>query len=749
MSADDWSTLLTSHPIFSPSSTQSPNEISAMSMSSIGRRQVMILKDGDLVVAVGSEIRLASLGATKPAGSKGYKWKVTRSCGKAPSWCDSSTSLGYSRLVPDTIDSKSLQVGQFYHAAKNSAQIAKIQWHPWGDSGSTLMVMTEDGKLREYDISVDAEEPQQVLSFVPERRAGSYLAEDASEREVASFCLGQGRADWGPLTVYAVMKSGDVYSICPYMPKNASIPSSYVHSLECFISAKQEFLSQSSSTSTTHNLSTLYDYQHKYVTALLKQLPPGTVFPSTSRSVSVHPPTTIKARPARQGPFLLQPSPRTIAGSEGGDATDMAYLAFGSDDAEDETEGGETEHLGVVLIGFQDGKVDLCLDVEKVEARWDAGGSKRDQGLPILAVYETIDLGTVELLQGQLDLISANHLVFFPDPIMTIPWDFGHADLDDVFCGTQVFESGHSSGGPERCVSDVQHPHLDLRHAHHHLPSQFALRDTAAGLGLQNASRPVPKEEPSSSKWLIPRDGPKSYVSLLGDEPYSPGLSVARGVRAARECPTLAASEKRRAGFHADPRRAAFPGHDRRGAELADADCAAGAPGGGAARGAASGRADAAGAEVRGDGEDGVCAARDPQSPTDERFARIREEQQQLHTRLERMLRGLMSQASPDLSEHETKWFAELKRMKSEVEGAGKYDERSLVSRSRMLEREYERLMPNLKALIEKEKARNRSAPQLGVSQAFEFGARSNIERARISKVEDELVKLAAKLDIS
>ena len=83
------------------------------------------------------------------------------------------------------------------------------------------VIIDQNGLCREYDISVDAEEPQQVLSFVPERKSKSYLAEDASEREVASFTLGRGKADWGPLTVYAVMKSGDVYSICPYMPRNA------------------------------------------------------------------------------------------------------------------------------------------------------------------------------------------------------------------------------------------------------------------------------------------------------------------------------------------------------------------------------------------------------------------------------------------------------------------------------------------------------------------------------------------------
>lgn len=86
----------------------------------------------------------------------------------------------------------------------------------------------------------------------------------------------------------------------------------------------------------------------------------------------MHPPTTMKAAPARQGPFLLQPSPRTLEGSEGGDATDITYLAFGTDEEDGDGEGGETEHLGIVMIVFQDGKVDVCLDVEKVEARWES-----------------------------------------------------------------------------------------------------------------------------------------------------------------------------------------------------------------------------------------------------------------------------------------------------------------------------------------------------------------------------------------
>jgi nucleoporin NUP82 len=83
----------------------------------------------------------------------------------------------------------------------------------------------------------------------------------------------------------------------------------------------------------------------------------------------MHPPTTMKLKPLRQGPFLLQPSPRTLDGSEGGDATDITYLSFG--EAHDEDSENETERLGVIVVVFQDGKVDVCLDVEKVEARWE------------------------------------------------------------------------------------------------------------------------------------------------------------------------------------------------------------------------------------------------------------------------------------------------------------------------------------------------------------------------------------------
>ena len=147
-----------------------------------------------------------------------------------------------------------------------------------------------------------------------------------------------------------------------------------MNALECYVAAKQEFLSRSTPLSdddaeNAQALSIVYSNQRKYVNALLKQLPYGMALPGTARLVPMHPPNIIKYPCSRQGPFLLQPSPRNLEGSEGGDATDIACMSCADDTAEESEI--ETEQLDLVLIAYQDGKVDVFCDVEKVEARWE------------------------------------------------------------------------------------------------------------------------------------------------------------------------------------------------------------------------------------------------------------------------------------------------------------------------------------------------------------------------------------------
>ncbi|KAL0581995.1 hypothetical protein V5O48_000053 [Marasmius crinis-equi] len=780
-----------------------------------GRRRVMVLRDTDLVVAAGKELRMASLGDAKASKNpnKSYKtlhtpniqFEICQIClnpsGKllavAGAYQVAIVVLprpGYSRLVPASIDCKSVQIGQFYHASEDAAPIVKVEWHPWGDAGSTLMVMTVDGKLREYDISQDTDEPQQTLSFVPDRKPGrSFLAEDSSEREVASFTLGKGRADWGPLTVYAVMKSGDVYAICPYMPKNASVPSAYVHSLECFISAKQEFLSQTSTTSSI-NLSTLYDYQRKYVTSLIKQLPPGTVFPAPSRSILMHPPTIIKSSPSRQGPFLLQPSPRLLDGSEGGDATDITYLSLGRDyEKEAEDDESSAENLGFLLLTYQDGKVDICIDVEKVEARWDSKHIASSD-LPMLAVYESIDLGLVSLLNSltsstsnhsNLDLLQGNHPVLISDPVhldtLYVYHAFGvHAlnlrpvlqnllPIDEetnqnlqLTAETTVqpvlstFSIERRSSNPVIAVAVPDDVYL----SYSLLILTSAMRISTFSLNPRpdpspaKSPDPTPiKLEPSDTGLLERLEGPLAYVSLLGTDPWNPPPILSRP-----------------AGLPSNPQ-LSLPGSAKQANFMLTPDTL---------RYLASTVAQLSGQihqiQLAHKGAEGRVALqhqevlkfcnkcrelkafidrlRGPRRQASEgRIQELQKEQAVLMRRCDRMLQSMMERASPELSEHETKWFGELKRMKEQVTGLGRYDEGSLASRINLLQREYARLTPNLKVILEKDRERRAKMVEtnrnLGFSQAFELGQRSNHERERISDLEQQVRELAAKFDVS
>jgi nucleoporin NUP82 len=245
------------------------------------------------------------------------------------------------------------------------------------------------------------------------------------------------------------------------------VPSAYIHALEYFVRAKEESAGNSqayseSDTSSSHNgpsLSTLYAYQLKYVVSLSKQLPetPSTLFPAPSRSVPITAPSIVKSRPVRQGPFLFQPAPQELDQGPGGSATDMVYITVEGTSLLHPDEDGSEERLGLFAVAFSDGKIDICLDVEKVEATWEtsqvsehvsclhswstnlyqfsSADTPADE-LPMVAVYETIDLGLVSMLSqlsssepaswlgkqqttptDHLELLQANHPVFVSDPI--------------------------------------------------------------------------------------------------------------------------------------------------------------------------------------------------------------------------------------------------------------------------------------------------------------------------------------------
>ena len=97
---------------------------------------------------------------------------------------------------------------------------------------SSLLILTSDCTLREYTVSDTVEEPSQTLSFTrsrgeqkPAGRSFGLSAVDRDASTAVAMCIGEGGGDWGPLTLYALMRNGDIVAMCPFLPKKACVRS--------------------------------------------------------------------------------------------------------------------------------------------------------------------------------------------------------------------------------------------------------------------------------------------------------------------------------------------------------------------------------------------------------------------------------------------------------------------------------------------------------------------------------------------
>ncbi|KLO19835.1 hypothetical protein SCHPADRAFT_864426 [Schizopora paradoxa] len=836
---DDWTALLDKHPIFSRSKPFIKDESFELSLDSIpdftkngdldenttfsGRRQVMCMKDADLLLASGSEVRMASLGDAKMSGGSSRSYKILHTpnidfdiqqiclnpnrkllavAGVYQVAIIALPSGGFSKLVNARIDCKSLRIGKDYHSS-DSSPIAKVDWHPWGETGSTLLVMTTDGKLREYDVSLDPDEPCKVVDFVPPRKSGSFAADDDLEREVSSFTFGKGKADWGPLTIYASMKSGDVYAMCPYLPERASVPASYIHSLECYVAAKQEFLNENG-IDIDEAFSSLYDLQRKYVNGLLKQFPPGMSNPlsSSAQFISLHPPKSFTSKPAKQGPFLLQPSPSELPNSPGAEATDIAYVTLGNAFSEDDDTSEQSltsERLGVLVIAYQDGRVDVCLDLEKIEAKWESKTSSKD--LPMLAVYEVIDLGIISSLsrsspnvqkQTLLPLVQGNHPVLHPDPIhddtLYIYHAFGvhvlnfnpvlqHFALalkedNDESLSAAVQKSGNTSvqailstfsvekrsSIPIIAVSVPSDVYLTysifiLTSTQRLITFPLNLRtesldlvpSTSVSSTVIESSLLPPLPESASQKSIpatILQEKPFEIPAILNRKMGLPSIAhlalpkshgMKEELRVTPETLRYLASVVEKITSEIHDVQLAFRSltfrHDLQRQEYArqQQTCRD-----------MVGRIE----KLNGSGKAGLEA----------KMGAVKESQAQLLSRMDRVLQALINRASPELNEHETKWFEELQRMKAQVLGVGRYDEMALKTRVQMLKKEFDRISPTLQALQKKEterKKRRKEPEGAGFPYTDAYERLSMSERQKLESAMKNLVKLAGKLEIS
>ncbi|KAJ1659621.1 hypothetical protein IWQ61_001342 [Dispira simplex] len=364
---------------------------------------------------------------------------------------------GYQRSSPERqLSCAAYLVGSTYHNPRGSTQVVKVQWHPLSASGTHLMVLTSDGTLRMYDIAENLAEPEQTHYFGPPETRGAYrrvtrlFGSDLEMQEAVSFSLGyyprttsgtEQWADqlflkdknvaWALFTVYVLMKNGDVYSLTPFMPQKSLCVRAVVDQLALAV----RFVFETNSAQTDvdrfgHYMSTAGPniplihptqlmFTKEWVARLRDTMKSTGIYVGTLPSgnaslpgprvasqelVRLQEPTTMPMVSVPVGPYLLKPSPPELT-DDGLVACDILTL--------------KATPVTVVGVAFSHGQVDLYLQLQPFIPCWtspaaDLGHIRTEHEyllgskLPVLATYETLDLGLTTSSPGDNDSLIGN-----------------------------------------------------------------------------------------------------------------------------------------------------------------------------------------------------------------------------------------------------------------------------------------------------------------------------------------------------
>lgn len=409
------------------------------------RTSLLATRGTDLIVVVQNELRMTPLAQTKRAMDQGWEapgYKVLDSdaldfaiqsvhvnpTGKLLVVVGTHTLAlvilprrGYMKQIGARVPVKAVRIGAFYHAPHGTSAIAQCRWHPLGTEGASLVVLTEDAIVREYDVAHDVDEPRQTIAVLPPTRsAPSKWSADDDDEHCAVSCafgrdIGESRAlapavheddsldtgatympTWLPYTLFVLMRSGDVYVVCPFLPHHAMLSRSAVQAL-----AKTE--AQHARTRTL-----------KYLAEILRQMPTSSVRASPApdltlddeaspplEAVAITAPSSVAHRVAVQGPCFLRPSPRELDDEYTSQACDLWVGQIRADETR--------ARLDVLAIAARDGSLHLGLLAAPITPAW-----ARSTAPPTIAVHECVDLA---LPGPQAALLAANHVSLVEDPL--------------------------------------------------------------------------------------------------------------------------------------------------------------------------------------------------------------------------------------------------------------------------------------------------------------------------------------------
>jgi nucleoporin NUP82 len=364
-----------------------------------------------------------------------------------------------------------------------------VLWHPLGALGKCLVTITEESVLRLWEINQDNrssfDEPS--TSFDLKKLANAVSAEqdlsdiraskwgtsrgftpDSVELEPAAACFGgrgeEGESPWRSMTLWIAMTGGDVYALCPLLPKRFQTFPGFLNTLSLTVSAKA--LENDGEHSSVNASSTAA--QAEWLEELEDQepfVPPGAadIVSSHVYSRPQHP----GPAPKLQGPFAFLPEL-----DDDPDLADILVVGLESTDLDDEEL--PSTAASVVCLLTTDGDVQICLDLEGVEAQWLPTGTTPHSTprKPRVPYEERQTLLPFEIINISKNESSQAYPTFTPD--VYSPYSFFVADSCGIhfvsmtswirelhLCFTDQVDEGASfriGGIAENTKSLVEHP---------------------------------------------------------------------------------------------------------------------------------------------------------------------------------------------------------------------------------------------------------------------------------------------------
>ncbi|KAL0736517.1 hypothetical protein Bca4012_012727 [Brassica carinata] len=121
--------------------------------------------------------------------------------------------FGRASVIQDNVVCRVVSVGsEIYSSGDSAIHLLQASWHP--DSDTHLGVLSSDAVFRLFDLSSDAEVPEQEYYLQPVEPGRSRTA---SSIYPADFSFG-GDHLWDRFTVFILFTDGSVYILCPVVP---------------------------------------------------------------------------------------------------------------------------------------------------------------------------------------------------------------------------------------------------------------------------------------------------------------------------------------------------------------------------------------------------------------------------------------------------------------------------------------------------------------------------------------------------